>query len=317
MSDPLVSVVIPAYNTAKTLPRALDSVFSQTLTDYEVIVVDDGSVDDVAAATRSYGSRVQLVRQNNAGVSSARNNGVRCARGQYLAFLDADDFWHPRKLELQMAAFQARPEIALCWTQGTRWSETDLPRKAFAELEPQQSEPQYVTDFRQIFVAPYLGTPGVMMRRDIFLRLGGFREDLHSAEDLDLWLRTAYGNVVAHIRAPLFFVVGSESGLTATQKEKTFKNNLRVIEEFCASHPDFLRNETVAVRRARAKVYENWGSDELVRGNATQACALLARSLLNRANLRALMLLSKAMVRACVSYSGSGARTARTKSRQE
>jgi glycosyltransferase involved in cell wall biosynthesis len=317
MTDPLVSVVIPAYNTARTLPRALDSVFSQTFTEYEVIVVDDGSVDDVAAATLPYGNRVQLIRQNNAGASSARNNGVRHACGQYLAFLDADDFWHPRKLEIQVAAFRARPETALCWSKGIRWSEADLPMKAFAEPDRQHSEPEYVTDFREIFVAPYLGTPGVMMRRDAFLRLGGFREDLPSAEDIDLWLRTAYGRVVARIRAPLFFVVGSESGLTATQQDKTFKNNLRVIEEFCVSNPDFLRNEPVTVRRARAKVYENWGSDELVRGNATQACSLLARSLLNRATPRALMLLSKAMVRACVSYPGSGVRTARTKPRRE
>jgi glycosyltransferase involved in cell wall biosynthesis len=295
MSEPEVTVVIPAYNAAQTLSRALDSVFSQTLHGYEVIVVDDGSEDDLAGALQIYGNRVQLLRQDNAGPSAARNNGARQARGKYLAFLDADDFWHSRKLEFQLVAFRQRPEITLCSTAGRRWS--GAAADTLADPAPELTQPYYITDFSEIFESPYLGTPGVMMPTDVFARLGGFREDLHSAEDVDLWLRAAYGSVTARIPAPLFYIVGSPNSLTATAKEEVFKSNLRVIEEFCSSNPEFLRKQRGTVKRARAKVYENWGSGELIRGDLTLARTLLLRSLRDRLSFRAAMLLSKVLLR--------------------
>ena len=297
MTDPTVSIIIPAYNTAPTLPRAIDSVLGQTFSDYEILVVDDGSKDDVNAAVAPYGERVRLIRQNNAGASAARNNGARHARGRYLAFLDADDFWHPLKLELQLVAFRERPDIALCWTKGTHWDPAEPPAPgAFPEFAPELKRPEYVDDFREIFLSPYLGTPGVMMSRETFERVRGFREDLAAAEDIDLWLRATFGAVAARIRAPLFYVVVSPGGLTHTLKDKAFRNNLQVIEEFCANNPEFSRKERATVRRARAKVYENWGSDELVRGNASSARSLLARSVRDRPSLRAVILLSKALI---------------------
>jgi glycosyltransferase involved in cell wall biosynthesis len=295
MSGPEVSVVIPAYNSAKTLPRALDSVFSQSLRSYEVIVVDDGSTDDLSGALRSYTNRVRLLRQDNAGPSAARNNGVRQANGTYIAFLDADDFWHSRKLEFQLVAFRQRPEITLCWTAGRQWPNAAAPLPP--EPSPDSTHPEYITNFSEIFQSPYLGTPGVMMSKAAFTRLGGFREDLHSAEDVDLWLRAAYGSVTARIRAALFYIVGSPNSLTATAKEEVFKSNLRVIEDFCQANPEFPRQAGAVVRRARAKVYENWGSGELIKGELALARSLLLNSLRNRLSFRAAMLLSKVVLR--------------------
>lgn len=130
-----------------------------------------------------------------------------------------------------------------------------------------------------------------------FTRLGGFREDLHCAEDVDLWLRAAYRSVTARIRAPLFYIVGSPNSLTATAKEEVFKSNLQVIEDFCQANPEFPRHEGAAVRRARAKVYENWGSGELIKGELALARSLLLNSLRNRLSFRAAMLLSKVVLR--------------------
>src|SRR4051812_1301977 len=101
----MVSVIIPTYNSAALLAQAIASVLAQSVLPAEIIVVDDGSTDATEQLVQCHGSRVKYVRQRNQGVSAARNRGVASASGEFIAFLDADDVWHPRKLELQMAAF--------------------------------------------------------------------------------------------------------------------------------------------------------------------------------------------------------------------
>jgi glycosyltransferase involved in cell wall biosynthesis len=112
----MISVVIPAYNAERYLAQALESVVRQTHTEIEIVVVDDGSTDRSADVARSYpDSRVRVVEQPNGGPAAARNHGVRLARGELLAFLDADDLWEPRKLELQLEALQAHPAPAMAF----------------------------------------------------------------------------------------------------------------------------------------------------------------------------------------------------------
>jgi GT2 family glycosyltransferase len=295
MSQTHVSVIIPAYNSAATIPRALESVFGQTYTEYEVIVVDDGSRDDLSSAVAPFGDRVRLIRQANAGASAARNTGARHARGDYLAFLDADDFWHIRKLELQVAAFAARPDISYCWTASRRW-QVGMPDPSRAPVGA-ECETRYSDDFIDLFARPYLGTAGVMIQRKCFEELGGFREDLHSAEDVDLWLRAAYGRTIGYINVPLFFIVSQEHSLTALHQERTYEDNAQVIEEFCAARPEFARKHQSAVRRIRAQIYENWGSAAYMKGNLTQARALLWRAMRNRMSQRSIWLFAKMLAR--------------------
>jgi glycosyltransferase involved in cell wall biosynthesis len=113
---PLVSCIIPAYNSERYLAEALDSVLAQTHRPLQVIVVDDGSTDGTAALAARYGEAITLLRQPNRGVASARNCGLRRATGEFVAYLDADDLWHPEKLTRQLARFQERPEIDLSVT---------------------------------------------------------------------------------------------------------------------------------------------------------------------------------------------------------
>ena len=105
-----VSVVVPAYNYARYLPKAIDSALGQTHPPLEVIVVDDGSTDDTPRVLAAYADRIRVIRQANQGAGAARNAGIAAARGEYVAFLDSDDLWHPRKLELQLARFASDPE---------------------------------------------------------------------------------------------------------------------------------------------------------------------------------------------------------------
>lgn len=293
MSTPAISVVIPVYNSSETIARALDSVLAQTLSDYEIVIVDDGSKDDLESALRPYATRVRLLKQANQGASAARNHGARAAVGHYIAFLDADDFWHPSKLELQLAAFRAHPTAALCWTGHGYWRPGE-PLPSYT-LTVDQEQAVLSEDFESLFLDPYLGTPGVMMPKAEFERLGGFREDLHSAEDIDLWLRAAYGGATVLVRAQLFFVVSMPNSLTAQRGDGTFKDNLRVIEEFSRGNPEFGAKFAHAVNRVLARVYEEWGSAALADGRFAHAADLLWRSLAHRIGKRAVYLWTKAM----------------------
>jgi glycosyltransferase involved in cell wall biosynthesis len=110
MHTPLVSVVIPTYNQPAFLHEALNSVFAQTFSDYEIIVVNDGSTDDTGAQLERYGGRIRLITQENQGIGRARNRGMDAASGRYIAFLDHDDLWHPAKLEIQVDYMRKHPE---------------------------------------------------------------------------------------------------------------------------------------------------------------------------------------------------------------
>src|SRR5712672_3418309 len=115
---PLVSVVIPAYNCARVIGDALDSVVDQNYPALEVLVVDDGSTDETCDVVARYGSAVTLIKQRNAGAAVARNEGMRRARGKYVALLDADDLWLPGKLQLQVDYLERNPDVAMSCT---RW----------------------------------------------------------------------------------------------------------------------------------------------------------------------------------------------------
>src|SRR5208337_1705827 len=111
-----VSVVIPVYNGAATISCALASVFAQSYSDYEVVVLDDGSTDDTASVLAGYGDRIRVISQRNRGLSAARNAGVRASGGEYVAFLDDDDEWMPEKLARSAAVLDQDPNCALVYT---------------------------------------------------------------------------------------------------------------------------------------------------------------------------------------------------------
>ena len=116
MDQPTISCIVPVYNSERYLAEALDSILNQTSQNLDVIVVDDGSTDGTEAVARRYSERIRYHRQANAGPPAARDAGIRLARREMVAFLDADDLWHPEKLDRQLARFQARPDLDICFT---------------------------------------------------------------------------------------------------------------------------------------------------------------------------------------------------------
>jgi len=211
MNNGLVSVVIPAYNAAWCIGRALDSALAQTYSQREIIVVDDGSTDDTAAHLDRFGDRIRVICQKNGGLPSARNAGIAAAKGEFVAFLDADDWWLPTKLERQVTLLQAHPEVGFC---------SSAAQVVSAEGKPLNVWPCPANNsvmLEQIFENPSLipgSGSGVMLRRALVDRVGDFDRDLRSLEDIDMWMRLASVSGYACIAEALTVILRSSQSMS-------------------------------------------------------------------------------------------------------
>lgn len=193
-----VSVIIPAFNAAATVGRALASVRAQEGVGVEIIVIDDASRDGTADAVRAAirpGENITLLQLPvNSGVSAARNAGIRLARAPYLAFLDADDVWLPGKLQRQVALIAADPAITLvsCNSQ-----QADADGRPLKEGHVNRPPVQGSEAWKTLLVYNFLPTPTVLTRTALVRELGGFDEKLAVGEDLDLWIKLATRGKVA------------------------------------------------------------------------------------------------------------------------
>jgi glycosyltransferase involved in cell wall biosynthesis len=188
MIKPLISGIVPAYNGERYLQETLDSMLAQTYQALEVIVVDDGSTDGTAKVVAGYGDKVRYLRQENSGPAIARNRGIDAARGEFIAFLDADDLWHPEKLMRQMARFEARQELELSITYVQNFWIAGLSAEAERYRDHPLSRP----------VPGYL-TQALLARRSVFETVGKFDPDLKHAEKTDWFLRAAEKGAVLEI----------------------------------------------------------------------------------------------------------------------
>jgi glycosyltransferase involved in cell wall biosynthesis len=193
MTPPQVSVVIPVYNEAANISTALHSVLAQTFSDFEVILVDDGSTDTEALdrALQPYLSRIRCFRQQNRGPSSARNAGIREARGKYVAFLDSDDFWLPHHLARQMELLLMNPAVSLVYANAVHLKHNTPVGLAF-DTAPQSGEPTLDALLAERCT---VNTSSVVVLRTALLQAGLFDESMNRCEDFDLWLRLARAGV--------------------------------------------------------------------------------------------------------------------------
>jgi glycosyltransferase involved in cell wall biosynthesis len=211
-STPLVSVVIPAYNAAWCIRRAVDSVLAQSFRDFELIVVDDGSTDDTAAILAGYGDALRVVSKPNGGLSSARNAGIAAAQGKYVAFLDADDWWLPGKLATQVALMESRPDLLFCSTvSGVQTPEGQRLADWRCGRDDRRSALECIFAVNA-FVAG--SGSAVLAKREAFQRAGSFDESLRSLEDIDMWMRLAALGGFSCIDETLVFIEKSASSMS-------------------------------------------------------------------------------------------------------
>jgi len=200
---PQISVIIPTYNRQELTVRAIKSVLSQTFSDLECIVVDDGSTDQTAEKlAKEFGESIQLIRQANKGVSRARNRGIAIAQGRYLAFLDSDDEWLPRKLEKQIAFMAAHPEFRICQTteiwfrKGKRVNLPEMYKKKGGRI------------FDRSLACCMITPSSVLLEQSLLHEMGNFDETMLVCEDYDLWLRVTSRHPVGLIEEDLLIRYG-------------------------------------------------------------------------------------------------------------
>ena len=186
---PAVSVVIPAWNAAAFIEKTLDSVRAQTVSDYEIVVTDDGSKDDTKGVVDRYlarhGLRGQCIRQDNKKIAGARNTAMRAARAPLIALLDHDDLWYPRKLEKVLAVFAARPDVDLV---GHHINVTKDGKVQWTARKGPACADMYE---RLLLVGNALAPSATVFKKDKALAIGGFREnpEYNTVEDYDFWMR--------------------------------------------------------------------------------------------------------------------------------
>lgn len=237
-----VSVVIPTYNCSRFLPETIGSVLAQTARPFEIIVIDDGSTDDTRDRMHSYLSHVIYRYQANQGVSAARNHGVRLASGKFVAFLDADDVWHPRKLELQLQAFRQREDLGLLGTGAIDW-----PDYLFTEIIAEPGNRLSAISWSDLAVKNRLTTSSVMARSRILRAAGEFDTLLQGPEDRDLWLRIARIASVANLDL-LLTGYREVPGSVSKQPQKCQAGMLRILSKL--DHEDSWKGERWLRRKA-------------------------------------------------------------------
>ncbi|MEW8028958.1 MAG: glycosyltransferase family A protein [Candidatus Thiodiazotropha sp.] len=200
-----VSVIIPTYNRAHTLSRAIDSVLSQTHPPQEIIVVDDGSDDDTARLMAVRYGQCGYLYQSNQGVSSARNLGIEKARGEWIALLDSDDRWLPDKLQLQLEALTASPQYRLCHSNEL-WI-----RKGVRVNQMRKHAKSGGMIFQRCLPLCVISPSSVILHRTLFDEFGLFDTELPACEDYDLWLRVCATEEVLFIDKPLIEKYGGHT----------------------------------------------------------------------------------------------------------
>ncbi len=197
-----VSIIIPVYNRSSLLKRALDSLYNQTVAEYEIIVVDDGSTDNTAEMLRLFFPEINYIYQSNQGVSAARNKGLEHAKGDWLAFLDSDDEWLPGKLETQINALQLESEFKVCHTEEL-WVRNGI---RVNQMQKHKKTGGWI--FRQCLPLCAMSPSSILIHRSVFDAVGSFDTTLPACEDYDLWLRITAKYPVLYIEEPQIIKYG-------------------------------------------------------------------------------------------------------------
>lgn len=235
-SSPIISIILPSYNRAHILVRAIESIMNQTFQDFEVIVVDDGSTDDTEEKVRSIkDKRIKYIRHEvNKGPAAARNTGISYASGSYIAFQDSDDEWQSEKLERQISIFhKAGEDVGVVYTGFWRIFSDRKVYYPSEKIKNKNGDIHY-----ELLNGNFIGMPTVMIKRECFNKVGLFDEALPPLEDWELFIRISRFYKFLLINEPL--VLEYESNDSISKNRSSNIKSLRLIIE--KHQEDFLKN---------------------------------------------------------------------------
>ena len=278
-------MVIPCYNAASRLERALDSVLAQTYRNFRLCVVDDGSTDDSLNILKSYSDYGIAIHQQRAGPAAARNRGIRMSTSSYVAFLDADDYWLPEKLERQIAVLNQNPNVGLVCSDCGTLKVGRMEGSYFEDLQV----PQTGKLFERLASGCFIFTPTVVVRRKCLEETGLFNESLVTSEDFNLWLRIAARWEIAVVPEVLAVREICSTGLSlSTRPEIYLENGIAALEDVASVYDGLSPHENRALKRAVAERYYVYGSHLLASGSRAGSRKQLANALRRQpAHLRA------------------------------
>ena len=283
VNPPKVSVIIPSYKTAHFISACLDSVFAQTYQDFEAIVVNDGSPDTpelekvLAPYLERYTDRIVYLKQENKRAAGARNNAIRKARGEYVAFLDSDDTWMPDHLANQMKLFSDDPSLGLTYSNGL----VGMPGKEreFMKRCPSHGE----ATFNSLLVERcQIPISTVVARRDAIMKAGLFDESLLRCDDYDMWVRTAFhGAKIGYTTKVQARMPVGRPGSLSQSRAKMAEGYVTILEKYKASLPLQPADRETVEKRARqikAKFFLEDGKSKLSQHDFAEARQALARA---------------------------------------
>jgi glycosyltransferase involved in cell wall biosynthesis len=277
MTTPLVSVVIPAFNAARTIRRAIDSALAQTYNNLEIVVVDDGSRDATSEVVATYSCpTIRLLRlPRNVGASGATNQGLAAARGQFVAFLDADDEWQPTKLAKQVAALMDNPSavMATCCCRFVN-AEGQVCREF--GLLPQGVDKKAV--WRSLLAVSLIAKPCVLARLDAVQKAGLFDVDLPVAEDQHMWIKLALAGEVEFVPEFLTIVHDAPDSLTKVYADKVDRYVLPMIKRHLAEQRHRLSRDEV--REILASRYTSVGRNLYLANSVLRGGGLILRAIM-------------------------------------
>jgi len=274
-----VSVIIPSYKTAGLIAACLDSVFAQTYKDFEAIVVNDGSPDtaELEKVLAPYMDRIVYLKQENKRAAGARNNAIRHARGEFVAFLDSDDTWMPDHLASQMQLFAADPLLGLTYSNG--WVGLAGEEREFMERCPSSGEATFGSLLVERCQIP-IST--VVARKQAIVKAGMFDEKLARCDDYDMWVRTAFhGAKIAYTRKLQARMPVGRPGSLSQSRAKMAEGYSTILEKYKQTLPLQDADRKVVEKRAaeiRARYLLEEGKNKLEQGQFAEARKLISEA---------------------------------------
>ena len=252
---PKISVIIPAYNSALFIRQTIASITAQSVEDFEIIVVDDGSIDATAEIASTLDGRVRVVRQGNQGIAGARNAGLSHARGELIAFMDHDDLWHPNKLQAQIQVLERDPGCGIVYSEFLRWDPRTSPVFPDEEVDSNRIAPE-LSGFilSKLVHVNWVLLSTAVVRREVFDVVGKFDTAMPPGDDWDFMLRASEHFRFIKLAQPLalYRVHAGQTSLKLTERNVEFEIRSRALDRLKVVGGEVVDVRDVQLRQYRA-----------------------------------------------------------------